>query len=201
MAYLIKCVLIGSPAVGKTTLVYSYMNNKFKDNLHPTLGVDFCEKQFKINEEDYRLQLWDTAGQERYRSISKSYYRHSHCVLYCFSLTDKESFNELKKYIDDFITHSNYEHDVVEILVGTFADKKNSTIVTKEEINKLMTDNDIKIYYDVSAVDGTNINELFNAVINNVRTRIKLTLNPFKTRLVLQKENEHIKENNECCFN
>jgi len=186
MAYLIKCVLIGSPAVGKTTLVYRYMNNKFKNNLHSTLGVDYCEKQFKMNNEDYRLQIWDTAGQERYRSISRSYYRYSHCVLYCFSLTDRESFNDLKKYIDDFISCCSYDYNVVEILVGTFADKKNSIVITKDEIKQLMNDNDIKIYYDISALDGTNINELFNAI------------NPVLS--LPQKENIIKEEKDECCY-
>ena len=36
-----------------------------------------------------KLQLWDTAGQERFRSITRSYYRHSVGVIVVYDITNR----------------------------------------------------------------------------------------------------------------
>jgi len=193
MYYLIKCVLVGSQGVGKTTLVYRYINHKFKDNMHSTIGVDFFEKRLCLDGEEYRLQLWDTAGQERYRSISKTYYRHSNCAIYCFSLTNKDTLNDLKKYIDDFRLYCG-DVDVLEVLVGTYFDQQEFITVDKGEVKQLMDNYGIDIYYDISSVDGTNVNEIFDTIINNVKKIVHVTHNQPKINTGIHKEKD-----DKCC--
>lgn len=47
-----------------------------------------------------KIQLWDTAGTERYRTLSPIYYRNLDGVLLIFDITDADSFDSLKYWID-----------------------------------------------------------------------------------------------------
>ena len=52
--------------------------------------------------------MWDTAGQERFWSIQKPYYKGnnldylgSNAILLCFSLADRQSFDNLGHWVDE----------------------------------------------------------------------------------------------------
>ncbi|MHA2392757.1 MAG: ADP-ribosylation factor-like protein, partial [Promethearchaeota archaeon] len=56
---LVKITLIGSPAVGKTTIAKLLSENTLDRFYIPTHGLDL--KSIKID--DYHLKLWDLGGQ------------------------------------------------------------------------------------------------------------------------------------------
>lgn len=45
------------------------------------------------------VQVWDTAGQERFRALNKTFYNNSLGALVIFDLSNRESFNELDRWI------------------------------------------------------------------------------------------------------
>lgn len=61
--YLLKYILIGDSAVGKSNILLQYLQEKFYDEFQPTIGVEFGEKNYVLKNMIYRLQIWDTAGQ------------------------------------------------------------------------------------------------------------------------------------------
>ena len=64
----IKLAVLGDPAVGKTSLINKYIENRFEENYSPTLGVNILTKDIILDEinAETRLILWDIAGQEKY---------------------------------------------------------------------------------------------------------------------------------------
>jgi GTPase SAR1 family protein len=48
-----------------------------------------------------RLQLWDTAGQERFRSLIPSYIRDSSVAVVVYDMTNKKTFENTRKWVDD----------------------------------------------------------------------------------------------------
>ena len=85
--YLMKFILIGNSGVGKTCLVYRFVEDKFNENLEPTIGIEYGSKIVDIGENIIRLQIWDSAGQENYRSITRSYYKSAIHGIFVYDVT------------------------------------------------------------------------------------------------------------------
>lgn len=45
-------------------------------------GVDFKLKYVTVNSKRVKLTIWDTAGQERFRTLTSSYYRGAHGIIF-----------------------------------------------------------------------------------------------------------------------
>jgi len=87
---LLKTILIGGTAVGKSTLLLSYIDNRFNPIYDMTIGVEFGSKIVMVNGKKLKFQIWDTAGNEKFRSITRSYYRGGKGNIFCFSIQDKK---------------------------------------------------------------------------------------------------------------
>ena len=73
-----------------------------------TVGVDCKSKTFNYQNKKVKLQLWDTAGQERFTTITTAYYRKTHCCILLFDITNKQSFFNLFKWIDQYNYYNDY---------------------------------------------------------------------------------------------
>ena len=89
----------GDSGVGKSNIISRYVDNKFSLGTNPTIGLEFSEKELRVGEEAMVLQIWDTAGQERFRSLNKTFYRNSLGVLIIFDLANRNSFDQLPRWI------------------------------------------------------------------------------------------------------
>jgi small GTP-binding protein len=105
--YLIKIMLLGDSAVGKTSLMNRYVDMDDKSSppqtlqSHlPTMGVDFRVKHLTLRSgERVRLQIWDTAGQERFNAITSSYYKHADGVCLVYDVTVPGTFENIAKWL------------------------------------------------------------------------------------------------------
>ena len=88
--------VLGSPHVGKTSLITRYRNNSFSDSFITTVDVDICQK----NVNDHTVQIWDTAGQERFRSSTNLAKRRAQGCMLVFALNDADSLNALDRFYD-----------------------------------------------------------------------------------------------------
>ena len=66
---MVKVILIGDSAVGKTNIMSQYLKGEFHENSKATVGVEFGSKLFTVDGHNIKAQIWDTAGQEKYKAI------------------------------------------------------------------------------------------------------------------------------------
>lgn len=91
-----------------------------------SIGVDFKLKNVDFEGKTVRMQIvqflflfrffeclymiwlkttlnfqWDTAGQERFRTITTSYYRGANAIVIVYDVTDRESFDHVKNWMND----------------------------------------------------------------------------------------------------
>lgn len=128
---IIKLVLIGETAVGKTNLLLRYTENKYDFGQRPTIGMDFVSKDITWEGRRIKIQFWDTAGQEKYKSIANSYFKISNGIILVYDVTRRETFEKLGKWLDDI--RSNSQSEIRVILVGNKIDLADQRQVTTDE--------------------------------------------------------------------
>ena len=167
----LKIILLGDSAVGKTSIIGRYVNNSFDDTYKCTIQV---EKTVKVLNEDentsIRLNIWDTVGQEKYKALTRQYYHDSDGAFIVFDLTSRESFDNIKNWINDLKSYGSEDTNI--IILGNKSDEKNKREISEEEIKDQL--NNDYIYLDVSAKTGNNISLAFDKLKKLIMEYLKI---------------------------
>ena len=166
-----KIMVLGESKVNKTSLIRRYTKNSFGGVYLTTVGMDFQDKIIQIEDKKVRLQIWDTAGQERFRNVTKSYFQSSHGFVLVYDITDKESLEKTNFWLGQI--KINGPENAKVILVGNKCDLSNERRVSIEEGENFAKRYNIK-FFEASAKDGTNVNELFFYLANEIYQDDKL---------------------------
>ena len=70
-----KVCMLGTFAVGKTSLVRRFVESIYSDKYHTTVGVKIDKKIVQIDGSELMLVLWDIEGTETENEMRKSYLR------------------------------------------------------------------------------------------------------------------------------
>lgn len=115
--YLLKIVLIGDSAVGKSNLLSRFARNEFDTNSKATIGVEFQTQAVEIDGKEVKAQIWDTAGQERFRAVTSAYYRGAVGALIVYDITRTTTFDSVKRWLDE-LTSMVFFLDLCKSLLG-----------------------------------------------------------------------------------
>ena len=161
----LKVGLFGDSDVGKSTLLYYLQTNTILEHKSTTIGVDYASKEYEHqfkncnNKLTVKYQIWDTAGQERYNSIISKYYS-VHIPIFMFDISDKNSFNNLNKWINNYNQNSRYK-PIKKYCIGNKIDLENK--IDEKDIEDLCYKNNM-IYFENSNTIKNNINSIFNII-------------------------------------
>ena len=156
--YLLKYIIIGDAAVGKSNLLLRYAHGQFKPEYQLTIGVEFGAKNIQINNQIFRIQIWDTAGQENFRSITRAYYKNSVCALVVYDISSRDSFNNVTTWIEDCKNQS--PKTIFMVLVGNKSDLSDKRVISIEEGRELAEKYNM-IFFETSAKTGDNVDLIF----------------------------------------
>ena len=130
--HLVKILLVGDSGVGKSSLLARFISDSF-DEQGPTVGVDFKLKHVDVDGTRLKLTVGDTAGQERFRTLTSSYYRGAHGVVFVYDVTSRESFENARetwrKEVEMYGTIANS----VKIVIGNKIDREDERTVARKE--------------------------------------------------------------------
>jgi small GTP-binding protein len=70
-----KICMLGSFAVGKTSLVRRFVESIYSDAYQTTVGVKIDKKDMKVGEKEVSLVLWDIYGEDDYQKMRWTYLR------------------------------------------------------------------------------------------------------------------------------
>ena len=168
--YLLKFIIIGDAAVGKSNLLVRYTSGQFKEEYQLTIGVEFGSNNVIIGDNTYRIQIWDTAGQENFRSITRSYYKNTACAIIVYEISNKKSFENISSWIEE--CKNTAPKSILMVLVGNKCDLEDNREVTEEEGREFAEKNGM-IFFETSAKTGKNVEELFKESVKVIDQKIK----------------------------
>ena len=156
----IGLLVLGESTIGKSCLIERYVNKMFKENYIVTIGMDIRLKSLDINNIDVLLTINDTAGQERFRSLTKSVYKKADGILLGFDLTKPKTFEQVNYWIEQIEENKSKDYPLSLVLFGNKCDMKEEIQVNPDDIEKVKQKYKIK-YFETSAKDGTNVQNIF----------------------------------------
>lgn len=168
--YLFKFILVGDSGVGKSCLLWRFMENRFRAEHDLTIGVEFGAQVLRVGKHTVKAQVWDTAGQECFRSITKSYYRGAAVAVCVFDVTNRLSFQHLDLWLRE--VHEMASGQVQVVIVANKTESPDRK-VHKAEIDRWLQDKDF-LFMEVSAKTGQGVAEVFRAPAEQI---LKLLLN------------------------
>ncbi|XP_041810414.1 rho-related GTP-binding protein RhoV-like [Chelmon rostratus] len=122
----LSCMLVGDGAVGKTSMVISYIFNGYNSEYRQT-AFDVFTGVVHVNGVPTRIKLIDTAGQEEFGHLRSLCYAHVDVFILCFSLVNPVSFDNITSKWIPQIRAGNPTSPI--ILVGTQSDLRHSVDV------------------------------------------------------------------------
>ncbi|KAJ6240854.1 ras and ef-hand domain-containing protein [Anaeramoeba flamelloides] len=153
-----KVVLLGSSAVGKSSLVLRLCDNKFSETKESTIGAAFQNCSLDVGDTKVKLQIWDTAGQERYNSLTSMYYRGAKGAIIVFDCSNNDSFISAQNWVDEIRSKSSSNVKIIFVVNKTDLPQFK---VDREEIEKFVNKNNL-IFIETSAKTGLGVLELFS---------------------------------------
>ena len=197
-----KLVLLGEAAVGKTSVVYRFVQDDFQENREPTIGAAFLTQRCRLEDRLIKFEIWDTAGQERFHSLAPMYYRNAQASAVVYDITKAASFEKAKNWVKELQRQAN-PHIVI-ALVGNKLDLVSDKLNPSEEEDSAKkvesddTDEDAApaaqrevacseaqqyademglLFFETSAKTGENVLETFTEIAKHIPLEAKPTSN------------------------
>jgi Ras-related protein Rab-1A len=159
-----KILLIGDPAVGKTSLIRRFVLDIFDDSYISTLGTKVTNKTMIINlpelnqRVELKLMIWDVMGQKEYQMIQESAYRGANGAIIVGDLTRKESLDNLGTWVSDLF---NITSVIPIVFVGNKVDLIEIASINRQELEHLAMSYEAPFVY-TSAKSGENVESMFD---------------------------------------
>ncbi|KAL3998557.1 Ras family protein [Acanthocheilonema viteae] len=163
-----KIVFVGSNGVGKTSIILRHDGQGFHSKINPTLGASFISSFLNLDGKNVELQIWDTAGQERYSSMLPMYLRNAVAAVIVYDITDRESFQEVKKWVNEVERGSTIPVSL--FVVGNKLDLESARAVQHRE-GAQYAEQIGAAFHETSAVNNEGIQKVIIAIAEHLLER------------------------------
>ena len=87
--------MLGSFAVGKTSLVAQFVHSIYREQYLTTVGVKIDKKLVRVGDVDVSLILWDLHGEDEFQKIRAAYLRGSSGFLFVADGTRRSTLDKV----------------------------------------------------------------------------------------------------------
>ncbi len=168
--YVFKVILIGPGAVGKTSLLFRFVENKFMLKYKQTIGVDFTSKIVEYSENlTAKLQLWDIGGQQKYEFLRSSFFEKADGALIVFDLSREHTYYEIAHWFSEM---QKYAGEIPFVLIGNKIDLIDNLEQSSEHQEaKIFAKKEGGYYIVTSAKTGISVNDAFFELTRRMTNR------------------------------
>ncbi|MFW9936292.1 MAG: GTP-binding protein [Candidatus Thorarchaeota archaeon] len=171
--YAFKLILGGDGAVGKTSMVHRFVEDKFEKDYKSTIGTSIMKKECRFGGLDsgVRFVIWDLAGQAQFKRVRQSYLANAEAGILVYDVTNKTSFENVENWNNEI---KNGSPNISLILVGNKIDLEENREVSFEEGEKLAQELGLS-YIETSAKTGENIEDAFKMLALQIIQKYVIT--------------------------
>ena len=162
-----KILFLGGVGVGKTSIIFRYVDNILKNEQKSTIGIDYKTKIVEYKSKKIKLKIFDTSGQERFRTLTKNYYHGSDGIIMVFDIKKRETLEDISYWMGEL--NKNIDSKKIGLLL---VGNKNDGNLEERKINKEEGVNISNLYnfkyIETSALKNDNIKECFDLIIYSI---------------------------------
>ncbi|KAJ6595514.1 small GTPase superfamily, partial [Mycena vulgaris] len=115
-----KIVILGSPRVGKSSLVKQFVDHNYADSYHPSMETAWS-KTITYKGVNYPCEIIDTAGQDEFSQLNSRHAIGIHGYVLVYSIDSRASFEMIQIIYDKIVNYCGVR-EVPAIIVGSKAD-------------------------------------------------------------------------------
>ncbi|KAL2918254.1 GTP-binding protein [Polyrhizophydium stewartii] len=160
-----KVAVLGSRAVGKSSLTVQFVENHFAETYYPTIENTFT-KIVKYKGEEYATEIIDTAGQDEFSLLNSKHAIGIHGYVLVYSIASRQSF-EICKILRDKILDFTGIDWVPIVLVANKVDLHAQRQVPTEEAQAIAAEWNCS-YIETSAKHNQNIVKVFDLMLSEI---------------------------------
>ncbi|TES96348.1 MAG: GTP-binding protein [Promethearchaeota archaeon] len=167
--YKFKFIIMGDKAVGKSSIVRRFVENKFSLDYRSTLGLNVLSHSIHFYGNEVYFSLWDVAGQEYFKRFRKTYYIGAQAAFIVFDVCERDSFANVKVWYKELKDYLNKKNIPI-VIVGNKIDLSDQRKVQYkdgmalvDELTRENTDSHFS-YIETSALTGENIKDSFSLI-------------------------------------
>ncbi|MFX0017144.1 MAG: GTP-binding protein [Promethearchaeota archaeon] len=161
---LFKLIVLGSKAVGKTTLINRFLKKEVIIDYRPTLGISISTQKYFVQgfkQDVVKFLIYDFAGQEFFKRVRHEYYKGAKCAFVVYDVTRRETFEDALNF---WLKDAREElGNLPIVLIANKIDLEEQRIISKEEgLNKA---HELKCsFIETSALHNINVQDTFKLV-------------------------------------
>ena len=160
----IAILFLGDSLVGKSNMIYRFIENKYSGELLTSIGFDIKSKIIKIMNKNILVKIYDTAGQERFNAITTSLFQKIQGIILVYDISNEESFKNINYWISKI---NDNLFNIQCILAGNKCDLEKERIISKKDGENLAKQNNFK-FFETSSKTGHNVNEIIYEIVRDI---------------------------------
>jgi len=160
---LVKLVILGSGAVGKTTMAVQFVEGIFVRKCCPTIEDNY-RKLVDVDENQFLVEIIDTSGTEQFTAMRDLYIKNGQGFLLVYSITNESSFYAIPDMYDTIVRIKGFSQIFPTLIVGNKCDLLDKRVVSTEKGESFAAKTET-IFMEASARENINVHEIFHTLI------------------------------------
>ncbi len=165
-----KIAILGSRAVGKSSLASQFTEERFTESYYPTIENQL-RKTVNYNGIEYHLEVLDTAGQDEFSMIPNKLLIGVSGYILVYSIASLQSFkmlNVVRDKILDGVGAEVGDRTLPVVIVGNKSDLQGRRQVSQDELKQLAASFGGVPYLECSAKSKSNVNQVFEEIVDEI---------------------------------